>query len=175
METGFLSVWTYFFFPGSFKFSRKWPQTGTVGEWSRGYRFISLASSCLCCQWFPASHETSMHLDFSTYRTDRDREWTTLRSRLENVSSSPDSSTLLLSGLLCFPLQMLTWYYHGKTETKGPLKRIKDPTVGIKGPCSIKARQSWKKYTLCHESITESCVLLDVGRATDLIRLCHVG
>ena len=46
----------------------------------------------------------------------------------------------------------------------------KRPYRSIKGICSIKARQSQKKYTPCLESATESCVFWDVGRVTDLIK-----
>lgn len=57
----------------------------------------------------------------------------------------------------------------GKMDTKGPLKHMKDPSVDIKGTCSTKVRLCWKRYTLCLESITESCLLLDVGRDVEFI------
>lgn len=60
---------------------------------------------------------------------------------------------------------MLT--HMAKWIIKGRLKHIKEPSVGLKGICSAKVRQSWTKQTLCLESITEICVLSHAVRATD--------
>ena len=92
-----------------------------------------------------------------------------------DVSSSGDVSAVPWSGLWCFHLQILTWcYLNGKWDIKGPLKHTKDPIVGIKGTCSAKVRLNWKKYNLCLESFTETCLFLDVGRDTDFKVMLHV-